>query len=105
MGTTECPLVSSVVTEFPYLESSLWVQQEFKAIASMEGSAKDNMKDWSSWCSKLIELGKAESATRPFIKKLLESIRGSMDLAKPDDAHDAACLELLTRLLYPHGFD
>jgi len=86
----------------------------------MEGSVKDNMKDWSLWCGKIIELGKVEATSRPFITKLLESIQGSIDMAKPDgkhaqhmkncyhvmcvDAYDVACLELLSRLLYPRGF-
>jgi len=86
----------------------------------MEGSVKDNMKDWSLWCGKIVELGKVEATSRPFIKKLLESIQGSIDMAKPDgkhaqhmkncyhvmcvDAYDVACLELLSRLLYPRGF-
>jgi len=50
----------------------------------MEGSVKDNMKDWSMWCTKLVELAKLESATRPFMKKLLESMRADADLPNPD---------------------
>jgi len=56
-------------------------------MVSMEGSVKDNMKDWSMWCRKIVDLGKVEAATRPFIKKLLESIQGSVDMAKLDVKH------------------
>ena len=53
----------------------------------MEGSVKDNMKDWSIWCAKVVELAKIESANRPFIKKLLESMQVGLDLPKPEGKH------------------
>ena len=53
----------------------------------MEGSVKDNMKDWSIWCAKVVELAKIESASRPFIKKLLESMQAGLDLPKPEGKH------------------
>jgi len=35
------------------------------------------MDDWPQWRSKIVELGKAESSTRPNIKKVLENLQDS----------------------------
>ena len=63
------------------------MRREFKAIVSMEGSVKDSIKEWSMWCKKIVELGKVESATRPFIKKLLDRVEESVKFVKPDGKH------------------
>ena len=87
------------------------------------------MEDWPQWRDKIIEMGKAESSTRPNIKKILGSLKDSENsdkegmLKKPCivcsmaglssfiiyipyiEHQDACSLELLCKLLYSRPRD
>ena len=87
------------------------------------------MDDWPQWRDKIIELGRAESSTRPNIKKTLGNLKDSENSDKEGmlinittialyailwkfhlcilhfvEHQDANSLELLCKLLYPRGF-
>lgn len=39
------------------------------------------MSDWTFWRDKIIQLAKKESATRPYLKKILAGLEGSVPFA------------------------
>ena len=76
------------------------------------------MDSWPEWCSKLIKLSKLESSSRPLIRKILAKLdENNGDNSKIIivnllhfivivlDVFDAYCLDLLYRLLFPHGME
>lgn len=84
------------------------------------------MDNWPQWRDKIIEMGNAESSTRPNIKKILGNMKDSENNDKEGtyvnnhhcmqhgrfinicvsyiEHQDAYSLELLCKLLYPRGF-
>lgn len=78
------------------------------------------MDDWPQWRSKIVELAKTESSTRPNIKKVLQNLQESdkegsfmytitcirilVSVVLYIEYQDANGLELLCKLLYPRGF-
>ena len=49
----------------------LQLRREFRAIAEIDGRATSLMSSWPDWVERLVQLSKAEAATRPVVRKLL----------------------------------
>jgi len=53
-------------------------------VISFEENPKQLMDEWPYWKEKIIQFAKAESTTRPYVKKLLGSLENSDDFANKD---------------------
>lgn len=47
-------------------------------MVSFEQDPKQLMDDWPFWRERIIQLAKKESATRPYLKKILASLESSV---------------------------
>lgn len=97
------PFVSDVLKEFPFLTSSKVLRREFRWVAEVDGSTSSLTSSWPDWKKQIIELSKAEGATRPSIKKLHDLYMANAEVGNPTDHSDSVTLEILIKLLYPKG--
>lgn len=97
------PFVSDVLKEFPFLTSSKVLRREFCWVAEVDGSTSSLTSSWPDWKKQIIELSKAEGATRPSIKKLHDLYMANAEVENPTDHSDSVILEILIKLLYPKG--
>ena len=98
------PLISEVVEKFPCLAFSKWVRicvqyivfyyvlideifqmrREFQAILQLECNVNSLMDTWVEWSTRIVEFSKAESSSRPYIKKKLKKLDEAENFPYPD---------------------
>ena len=59
------------------------IQREFQAILQLEYNVNSLMYTWVEWSTK-IEFSKAESSSRPYIKKKLKKLDEAQNFPYPD---------------------
>lgn len=98
------------------------LRREFRLIADISGRAASLMCSWPDWKKQIVQFSKAESTTRPVLRKLLLEYEEVVEVDIPagkchthnsvqqyacmfvyTDHSDSIVLNLLLKLLYPRG--
>ena len=60
------------------------IRREFQAILQLEYNVNSLMDTWVEWSTKIVEFSKAESSSRPYIKKKLKKLDEAQNFPYPD---------------------
>ena len=75
------------------------IRREFQAILQLEYNVNSLMYTWVEWSTKIAEFSKAESSSRPYIKKKLKKLDETQNFPYPDGMQLPLSLCLCMKLL------